>query len=152
MGKLGHHKRRRRSAAQHGCNNDDGQGNPLEASLEPQHPKKATTFSAPNFEQEQPNEISLMKPSILRPKNSAAQSILKSTSTDPPKQLVASIIPLSSVHQNVVEFTEEQLSDFLAFLRRGKTGFLGFFAARKKCITLWPGNSVSFQSCNRDYC
>jgi hypothetical protein len=121
MGKLGHRKRRRRSAAQHGCNNGDGQGNPLEASSEPQHPKKATTFSAPTVEQEQATEISLMKPSILRSKNSAAQSILKSTSTDPPKQLVASIIPLSSVHQNVVEFTEEQLSDFLAFLRGGKT-------------------------------
>jgi hypothetical protein len=121
MGKLGRHKWRRQSTAQHGCNNGDGQGNPLEASSEPQHPKKATTFSAPTVEQEQPTEMSLMKPSILRPNNSAAQSILKSTSTDPPKKLVASIIPLSSVHQNVVDFTEEQLSDFLAFLRREKT-------------------------------
>jgi hypothetical protein len=121
MGKLGRYKRRRQSTTQHGCNNGDGQGNPLEACSEPQHPKKATTFSAPTVEQEQPTEISLMKPSILRPKNSAAQSILKSISTDPPKKIVASIIPLSSVHQNVVEFTEEQLPYFLAFLGREKT-------------------------------
>jgi hypothetical protein len=63
-----------------------------------------------------------MKPSFLWPNNSAAQSILKSTTTDPPKTSAPSITPLLYMHQKaVVEFTEEQLSAFLDFLQREKT-------------------------------
>jgi hypothetical protein len=57
----------------------------------------------------------------LGPNNDAAQSILKSTSTDPTKKLAASITPISSTHQKVVvQFTEEELAGFLSFLRRQK--------------------------------
>jgi hypothetical protein len=55
-----------------------------------------------------------MKPSILWPKNGAAQSILKSPSTDPPRKAAASITPLLSKHQKLlVEFTAVELSAFV---------------------------------------
>jgi hypothetical protein len=55
-----------------------------------------------------------MKPRILWPKNGAAQSILKSPSTVPPRKSAASITPLLSMHQKVVvEFTAEELSAFV---------------------------------------
>jgi hypothetical protein len=145
MGGLARHKRRRRNTYQHGCNNPDGQGNSsLEGSLEPEHTKKPTASSSPTVAQEQhtkkptasssptvaqaqhtelPTKLSspLMEPSILGPNNDAAQSILKSTSTDPTKKLAASITPISSTHQKVVvQFTEEELAGFLSFLRRQK--------------------------------
>jgi hypothetical protein len=67
-----------------------------------------TTFSSP------------VKQSILWPKNRATQSTLKPT--NPPPKAAASITPLSSMHGKVVaDFTTEELSAFLAFLRQEKT-------------------------------
>jgi hypothetical protein len=130
MGTLGRHKRRRRNTCQHECPNTSGgrttgleeKGNSLlDASLEPplspsaandereQHAEPPTTFSSP------------MKPSTLWPKNTDnTQGTLKST--DPTQKAAASITPLSSTPGKVVaDFTTEELSAFLAFLRQDKT-------------------------------
>jgi hypothetical protein len=96
----------------------------LEASLEPPY-----SPSAANDEKERHAKIeeppttfsSPMKPSTLWPKNmDDTQGTLKST--NPTQKAASSITSLSSTPGKVVEdFTTEELSAFLAFLRQDKT-------------------------------
>jgi hypothetical protein len=112
MGTLGRHKRRRRNTSVHGCRNDNGRGTtPLQQEDGNAIKEQASLEAHPSSRNEQePTDMSPILQSSSPPRKSADLSIAEKA---PPRKLTA----LSKV---VVEFTAQQLSAFLAFLRREK--------------------------------
>jgi hypothetical protein len=95
---LGHHKRRRRSTHEHGCNNNSGR-----------------TASLPSNENGQDQEVQQPPPTSTQQK---APQQPPPTSTQQKAPPARKIVSSSTTHEKVVaEFTTQELSAFLAFLQ-----------------------------------